>query len=86
MSDQSNTEQQSPGNPGADEKAQLPDADRTTTDSAATDAEMTEQPMGEGRFTDEHSISPDHAEPTDMTGTSNDTYTDSEYIDVGGGD
>lgn len=86
MSDQNNSEQQTPENPGSASKSQLPDADRTTTDSTADNAEMTEQPMGEGRFTDEHSISPDHAEPTDITGTSNDTYTDSEYIDVGGGD
>jgi hypothetical protein len=86
MSDQSENSQQSPANPSSEEKSRLPDSDQTTPGTSSTEEEMTRQPIGEGRFTDEHSISPDHAEPTDVTGTANDTYTDSEYIDVGGGD
>lgn len=86
MSDQSENQQQTPGNPGSEEKSQLPDSDHSTPGAPSTEQEMTEQPMGEGRFTEEHSISADHAEPTDVTGTANDTYTDSEYIDIGGGD
>src|SRR3954468_9304548 len=75
-----------PANPEIDGKAELPDADRTDPAELSTIAEEMEESLEESRFGGEHAISPDHAEPTDVTKTTNDNYIDGQYIDVGGGD
>lgn len=75
-----------PENPGADAKAQLPDEDHTDESTLDSDVERASQPSDDARFADEHSISREHSEPTDVTGTSNDAYLDEPYIDIGGGD
>ncbi|MEO5928336.1 MAG: hypothetical protein ABIR47_00245 [Candidatus Kapaibacterium sp.] len=75
-----------PANPGINNKAERPDPDVTDPATLPTDAEEVELPVKDSRFSGEHAISPDHAEPTDVTGTSNDNYIEGEYIDVGGGD
>jgi hypothetical protein len=68
------------------EKATPPDADRTRPGTVPSSIEEATQPMEESTFASEHSISRDHAEPTKVTGTTNDNAIEGEYIDVGGGD
>jgi hypothetical protein len=74
-----------PANPGINGKADPPDPDRTDPATLPTNADELDDPVSETRF-GEHNIGPDHAEPTDVTGTTNDNSIDREYIDVGGGD
>jgi hypothetical protein len=76
-----------PANPiDIPEKAGEPDADRTVEGTVPSAAEEAAEPLEESTFTSEHDISRDHAEPTDVTGTTGDNAIDGEYIDVGGGD
>ena len=75
-----------PANPGAEEKARVPDPDRTDPVDLPTTGEQIDAPVQETPFAGEHRIGEDHAEPTDVTNASNDNYIDGEYIDVGGGD
>jgi hypothetical protein len=75
-----------PSNPGIGDKAELPDPNQTDPAMLPTVAEEIDESMQDTRFGGEHSISPDHAEPTDVTKTTNDNYIEGEYIDVGGGD
>jgi hypothetical protein len=67
-------------------RAQPPDPDQTNPATLSAPQDEIELPLEDGRFTSEHSIGPDHAEPTTETGMTNDNYIDGEYIDVGGGD
>ncbi len=77
--------QMEPLNPDSQENAHLPDPDQT---AYGTESDLDEQqlPLDEKSPAREHSVGPDHAEPTDVTGTSNDDYIDGKLIDVGGGD
>ncbi|MDB5035343.1 MAG: hypothetical protein JWQ98_2584 [Chlorobi bacterium] len=75
-----------PANPGINGKAERPDPDVTDPATLPTDTEEVGLPLEDSRFSGEHTISTHHAEPTDVTGTSNDNYIEGEYIDVGGGD
>ena len=68
------------------EKATPPDADRTRPGTLSSSIEEAGKPLEESTFTSEHDISRDHAEPTKVTGTTNDNAIEGEYIDVGGGD
>jgi hypothetical protein len=67
-------------------KADLPDADETKPGTLPTTSERAAEATGDDAFVQEHRTGRDHAEPTDVTGASNDNAMDSEYIDVGGGD
>jgi hypothetical protein len=74
-----------PANPSiVPEKAEAPDADRTDSATLPDEAEEASTPIDESTTASEHTIGRDHAEPTDVTGTTNDDYIDGEYIDVGG--
>jgi hypothetical protein len=85
--DSASIEAASPTNPiDAPEKAKAPDADRTRPGTVPSPIEEATKPLEESTFTSEHDISRDHAEPTDVTGTTNDNAIEGEYIDVGGGD
>jgi hypothetical protein len=75
-----------PENPGIDGKAELPDPDITDPAELPTNAEELEQPAEKSNFRGEHKISRDHAEPTNVTETTNDNAIEGKYIDVGGGD
>lgn len=77
-----------PANDGIDVrgKSQIPDPDRTNPVTYTDPIEEAAKPIGEARFNDEHHISQNHAEPIEYTSATNDTYVDSEYIDIGGGD
>jgi hypothetical protein len=80
-------EEASPANPiDVPEKATPPDADRTVPGTVPSPIEEAAEPLEESIFTSEHDISRDHAEPTKVTGTTNDNAIEGEYIDVGGGD
>jgi hypothetical protein len=68
------------------EKATPPDADRTLPGTLPSSIEEATKPLEESTFTSEHDISRNHAEPTAVTGTTNDNAIEGEYIDVGGGD
>lgn len=68
------------------EKAGLPDANETEAGTMPTSKQRAEEGTGEDRSVQEHATGRDHAEPTDVTGATNDNAIDSEYIDVGGGD
>ena len=90
-----NSEQRTPGeessvpaNSGLDipGKAGLPDEDRTEPGTLPTTEEQAREGTGEVSNVQEHHTGRDHAEPTDVTGTTNDNAIDGEYIDVGGGD
>jgi hypothetical protein len=74
-----------PANPSdVPEKANAPDADRTDSRTLPNEADDASTPIDESTTASEHTIGRDHAEPTDVTGTTNDGYIDGEYIDVGG--
>jgi hypothetical protein len=77
-----------PANAGLDipAKANLPDDDRTVPGTMPSLAEEAVEATGEDELVQEHHTGRDHAEPTDVTGTTNDNAIDSEYIDLGGGD
>ena len=76
-----------PANPiDVPEKAALPDADHTQPGTVPSPVDGAREPLEESTFTSEHDISRDHAEPTRVTGTTNDNAIEGEYIDVGGGD
>lgn len=75
-----------PENPGINGKADLPDPDLTDPSTLPSMADEIDDPVADTRFGGEHAISPDHAEPTDVTKTTNDNYIEGKYIDVGGGD
>ncbi len=67
-------------------KGQRPDPDVTDPSTLPTTEEEARTSISEKGFSTEHSINRDHAEPTELTHTSNDNYVESKYIDVGGGD
>lgn len=69
-----------------DRKKELPDPDHTDPSTLPDPVESANTPVSEKGFNSEHDIGTRHAEPTDVTDTTNDGYTDSRYIDVGGGD
>ena len=76
-----------PANPSdVPQKAEQPDADRTVPGTVPSSIDEAGESLEESTFTSEHDISRDHAEPTDVTDTTNDNAIDGEYIDVGGGD
>ena len=77
-----------PANEGIDVpgKAAPPDADRTEPGTMPTAHERATEATGDDNLVQEHHTGDDHAEPTDVTGATNDNAIDSEYIDVGGGD
>ncbi len=77
---------EAPANPQSQERARRPDADRTDPETVPDSFDEADEPLEDARFADEHSISRRHSEPTDVTGTSNDTYLDEPYIDIGDGD
>jgi len=74
-----------PANPDMDGKGNLPDPDRTDPSTLPRLSEEIDKPVDETNL-GEHRISGDHAEPTDVTRTSNDNYIEGKYIDIGGGD
>lgn len=67
-------------------KGQRPDPDVTDPGTLPTTLEEARTSISEKGFGAEHSINRNHAEPTELTDTSNDNYVESKYIDVGGGD
>lgn len=75
-----------PANPGAAAKSALPDPDITDPANEEKIDDEIDVPVEQADFSGEHHISSDHAEPTAITGTSNDNYIEGKYIDVGGGD
>jgi hypothetical protein len=77
-----------PANGGIDipAKAGLPDEDRTDARAMPSMREQANEATGEDNLVQEHHTGRNHAEPTDITGATNDNSIDSEYIDVGGGD
>lgn len=75
-----------PANPESQANSAPPDPDTTDPSTLPTRMEEAELPVQESQFASEHKISSDHAEPTNITKTSNDNYIEGKYIDVGGGD
>src|SRR5512133_857943 len=77
-----------PANEGIDipAKAQPPDENHTRPGSLPGALEEADGPFEAATFSHEHRISRDHAEPIDVTETTNDNAIEGELIDVGGGD
>lgn len=76
-----------PANPmDIPQKAELPDADETVPGTMPTTTQEAAEATGDDPLVQEHHTGRNHAEPTAVTGATNDNAIDSEYIDVGGGD